>query len=107
MPLLPGLVLHVTENLRGPFGLGPLWLAVAASLVVLFVVVRRPFSFLNFPFSIRSAAFALLVGGGLANLGERLLFGRTTDLLVVANRTALNVADLVILIGLLWLLARR
>lgn len=106
--VLPGLILRVTENTRGPFGLWPLWFAVLASLCVLgFVlwrIVRRP----GAPDGPRSRqGLGLFLGGGLANLGERIVFGRTTDLLVVGATTAVNLADLAIMAGLLSLLIRR
>ena len=102
--LAHGVILRVFENYRGSFGLGPLWFTVIASIVVLALL----FFFIKHPvLSSRKhtmLAVALLIGGGVANLGERLLFGRTTDLLVFWNLTALNLADVAILLGLALLI---
>lgn len=98
--LAPGVVLRVFENDRGPFGVGSLWLALVASLVVLLIFVRGSSRLTTHDPRPQRTALALVLGGGLANLGERMLFGHTTDVLWVASLTALNVADLAILGGL-------
>lgn len=101
--LLPGVNLRVFINTRGPFGVGPVWIAILASLAALLAIARgygerkRHVS--------TSLAWSLVFGGGCANVGERLLFGRTTDLVTLGERTAVNLADLAILFGsalLLW-----
>lgn len=105
--VLPGLILKTTENTRGPFGLGPLWFAVLASLCVL-GFARWEMVRLGSPDGSRfRLGLGLFLGGGLANLGERVVFGRTTDLLVIGATTALNLADLAIMAGLLSLLIQR
>lgn len=99
----PSLALRVVDNARGPFGLGPLWITILASVVVLVLLVRHSQCFtLHAP--LRQAALGLVAGGGLANLGERVFFGHTTDLLVLGQRTALNLADLAILAGIVLLI---
>lgn len=103
LDVFPGLAVRVVENSRGPFGLGPLWLTILGGVVTLVLASRR---------SVRSAAsspwaLALIVGGGLANLGERVVFGRTTDFVTLGNLTALNVADVAILVGFSILLLSR
>ncbi len=105
--LLPVLALRVVDNVRGPFGLGPLWLTIVASMVVLLLLGRRQLS-PAFPLSrFPTAAAGLLLGGGVSNLAERLFFGRTTDLLDIGRLTAINLADVAILVGLALLLWRQ
>lgn len=104
--LASGVVLRVFENFRGPFSLGPLWLTLAASIIVLVLFLRcfpnpKPQALNSKPPALWP--LALLIGGGLSNLGERLIFGRTTDLLILWNLTALNFADVAILLGLVLL----
>lgn len=101
--LLPGIVLRVVENSRGPFGLGPLWLTLVASLIVLAVLSGNHQVFHNSR-STPHLGLSLLLGGGVSNLAERALLSRTTDLVVLGNLTALNVADVSILLGLAGLL---
>lgn len=107
--LFPGVILRVFDNLRGPFGLGSLPLTIVASTVVLVAVIRQ-FRVPGSRSSVPAASVGLLLGGGVSNLVERLLFGRTTDLLIIGDVTALNVADAAILGGLallLWPQSRR
>lgn len=95
--LLPGVDVWVISNPAGPFGQGPVWFAAIVGAVVLVLLLRqRRDGQGDLPLS-------LVVGGGVANLGERVLFGRTTDLVVLGNITALNLADVAILVGLVWL----
>jgi len=106
--LLRGVDLRIFVNTHGPFGIGPWWLALIASVAVLAVLVshgtrerRSPFfSLLPSP-----VPLGLLLGGGLANLLERIIFGRTTDLLILGGLTAVNVADLAVGAGLTLLAA--
>lgn len=102
--LLPGVTLRVMENSRGPFGLGPLWLALVASFLVLVALSRHRHA-LRPPRATLHLSLGLLLGGGVSNFAERLLFSRTTDLLVLGNLTALNAADVSILLGLVGLLS--
>lgn len=101
--LLPGIVLRVVENSRGPFGLGPLWLTLVASLIVLAVVSGNHRVF-HASRSTPHLGLGLLLGGGVSNLAERALLSRTTDLVALGNLTALNIADVSILLGLAGLL---
>lgn len=98
--LLPGVSLRVVENQAGPFGFGPSWASLLAGAAVLgaFVLSRARVS---------SLALGLILGGGIANLAERLLTGHTTDVVVLANTTALNTADAMIFLGLVFLLWPR
>lgn len=105
IPLFPGVTVRLFENTRGPFGLLPLWLTVVVSVIVLLGLgywwknTAQP----NEERMLRRS-LSLLTGGGMANLGERFLFGRTTDVLWIGEFTALNVADLAIIGALLGIL---
>jgi lipoprotein signal peptidase len=100
--LFPGIVLRVVDNPRGPFSLGSVGLAAGLSLVVLLFLISCLHSARSSP---RAAAFlALMLGGGVANVGERLLFGQSTNLVVLAEWTAVNVADLAIGLGTIGLI---
>lgn len=103
--LFPGVTLRVFENTRGPFGLLPLWLVVAISALTLLGLGSqwtRLYQATNT--RLLRLSLSVLVGGGIANLTERLIFGRTTDILWLGNRTALNVADVAILGGVVGFL---
>ena len=48
----------------------------------------------------------LLVGGGLSNVGERLVYGSVTDIFLFPGGLTTNIADIAILIGVGWILSR-
>lgn len=51
-----------------------------------------------------SMAALLVVIGGLGNVYDRLAYGFTVDYLLFFGRSAINLSDLVILAGIVWLL---
>lgn len=51
-----------------------------------------------------SAAASLVLIGGLGNVVDRLAYGFTVDYLLFFGRSALNLSDLVILAGIVWML---
>lgn len=106
VPVLPGITLRVFDNPAGPFGISSLWPTVLAGSVVLFLYLRQAQAAHSW-FQTSPVALGLVLGGGLANLVERVLFGRVTDLLVLGELTAINLADLAILAGLAFLLFSR
>ena len=60
--------------------------------------------------SITALMAALIIIGALGNLFDRLAYGFTVDYLLITNRLAINLSDLVILcgvIGLLFATSRR
>ncbi len=103
--IFSGLSLRLFENIRGPFGIASVGIAAFVGGVVLVLWVW---------FSLHTAqrqrgwtstiGVGILLGGGLSNSLERVLAGRTTDILWVGDLTAINVADGAILVGLALLL---
>jgi signal peptidase II len=51
--------------------------------------------------AVGAAALGVLIGGALGNFVDRLLFGYVFDWILLVGRSALNVADLCILLGAL------
>ena len=51
-----------------------------------------------------SAAAMLVIIGGCGNVYDRVAYGFTVDYLLIGDRTAINLSDLVILSGIVWLL---
>lgn len=88
-----------------PFS-GPLvWLASVAILAVVAAAARRDFRAGR---QDRAAAFALFVFGACSNLFDRVVYGFTVDYLLFFGRSAVNVADAMIVAGaLLLVLADR
>lgn len=105
LALVPTVSLRVVDNLQGPFGLGPLWLIIIASIAVLVALSRRNFQLSTFTSQLHQAALGLVVGGGVSNLAERLVFGRTTDFLPLFGGS-FNLADVAIIVGGLWWVLR-
>jgi len=50
------------------------------------------------------SAVALIIIGALGNIYDRLVYGFTIDYLLFFKRSAINLSDLVILSGIVWLL---
>lgn len=51
-----------------------------------------------------AAAVLLILIGGFGNVYDRIAYGFTVDYLLLFGRSAINLSDLVILIGIFWLL---
>ncbi len=52
----------------------------------------------------RTAAALLILLGGLGNFIDRVFYGFTVDYLLILNRLAINLSDLLILGGVVWML---
>ncbi len=51
-----------------------------------------------------AAASALIIAGALGNMFDRVVYGFTVDYLILFGRSAINISDLLILSGVIWLL---
>jgi signal peptidase II len=79
----------------------PTALTVTITVIALgFVVVIAHFSLQDRAYW-RAFFLAMLFGGALGNLVDRLMFGYVRDWFLLFNRSAMNLADFAILIGLL------
>lgn len=99
--LTAGVSLQPVATTRGLFGALPLGITVGVSIVVLLALL----------FALRRAlsrhehlGISLIIGGGIANLAERIAAGHVTDILLIEGLSVWNVADLAILSGLLVVL---
>ncbi|MSR85687.1 signal peptidase II [Candidatus Uhrbacteria bacterium] len=52
----------------------------------------------------QTIALALIIGGALGNLFDRIAFGYVRDWILLGSRSAMNLADLIILIGMALLI---
>lgn len=52
----------------------------------------------------RSSAAILVLLGGVGNIIDRITYGYTVDYLLLASRLAINVSDVLIVAGVVWLL---
>lgn len=52
-------------------------------------------------------AFLLITLGGLGNLLDRLIYGRVIDYIFVSSRAPFNLADVLIMVGVIWFLLRQ
>lgn len=102
--IAPGISFRLFENTRGPFGIAPVELAAVIGAGVLLLWIWLSFRMFDERRGwIPPIAVGLLLGGGLSNGLERVLAGRTTDIVWLGERTALNVADAAILSALVLL----
>lgn len=86
-------------NNKGLFGLVPL-IPVAVASMVIFIFILYLFFQKNT--SEEKISLSLVLGGGVSNFYERLIFGRVTDIMSVGNLGIMNVADVAIFVGTIW-----
>jgi|GEM_PF-201727 signal peptidase II len=102
IPLIgPYVGLHRTFNTGVAFGVNlgmiqPFFIAIALG-IVLWLLCTRPHS------KVEEIAFGLVVGGAIANIIDRILDGKVTDVFQVMSFPIFNVADSAITIGVLIL----
>ena len=86
-----------------PFS-GPLiWLASACILAAIAAMAVKDFSVKNYA---RVEAYVLFFLGACSNLFDRISYGYTVDYLIFWGRSAVNVADGMIVAGACWLILR-
>ena len=84
-----------------PFS-GPLvWIASVGILAAVSLMAAREFRAKRYALA---GAFGLFVFGACSNLFDRVVYGYTVDYLIILERSAVNVADGMIVAGALWLL---
>ena len=117
--VVPGLVeLRYVTNTDTAFSVlghvfGPserFWIVVVAQTLANLALIVWVLSRRHHPGLLERAAGALLVGGGLGNLLDRLLRGHVIDFIHVSYWPVFNVADIAICLGiglLLWSKGRR
>ena len=86
-----------------PFS-GPLvWVASVGILAAVSLMAAKEFRAKRFD---AAGAFGLFVFGACSNLFDRVVYGFTVDYLIFFSRSAVNLADGMIVAGALWLLFR-
>jgi signal peptidase II len=83
-----------------PFSGPPVWILSFAILFGVCLMAARDVKAKRFD---RAGAYAFFLLGALSNLFDRIAFGFTVDYLIFFSRSAVNVADGMILAGALWL----
>jgi lipoprotein signal peptidase len=96
IPVAPGVILQRVENLSGPFRAMSVAVAIVLSVAVLVLLLT---GFFRATSPAERVGYSLALGGGSANFLERIVFGRTTDIVLVAGTSAWNIADAAIVIG--------
>ncbi len=84
-----------------PFSGPGVWILSAVILLGVGALAARDFKARDLS---RLAPFALFLIGALSNLFDRIAYGFTVDYLIFFSRSAVNVADGMIVAGALWLL---
>ncbi|MDR1028580.1 MAG: signal peptidase II [Clostridiales Family XIII bacterium] len=92
-----GVAFNMFEGHRTPLILMQSVLVVVV-FVIMIVVLRHMFSF---PIL---CAFALMLGGGIGNLSDRIRFGQVTDFFSVGSFPIFNIADSALTVGCALLL---
>jgi len=86
-------------NDKGLFGLVSLTPAVVVSVVVFAFILHL---FFHADVVEEKISLSLILGGGISNFSERLLFGRVTDIVAIGNFGVMNMADVAIFVGMVW-----
>jgi len=81
---------------------GPLvWLLSLAILAGVCLMAVKDFKRRHYA---RAEAYGLFLFGACSNLFDRIAYGFTADYLIILSRSAINIADTMIVIGAVWLL---
>lgn len=103
--ILPFLKLEFTENSHLAFGIEfpRIWI-ILLSLFALTLIGNIYVKNVRKSSKIGAIAFALIFGGAVTNLGERIVFGHVTDFLVLSVIPNFNLADSALTIGVALIL---
>lgn len=98
------------KNYGIAFGIAlPFWIQILGSLIILGILIylgfdcissRKQLSVIDF------ILFGVVVGGGLGNLIDRLLYGYVVDFIVLRPIPVFNVADIGITVGIILLFGK-
>jgi signal peptidase II len=99
-PSVLTIVHHQNEGLVANLPV-PLPVIVLITIAVLLLVFWMLWASVRRNHAVGAAALGVLIGGALGNFVDRLLFGYVFDWILLVGRSALNVADLCILLGAL------
>ncbi len=81
----------------------PLSPVVVFTLLVCIILIRYAWN--AWPKEVRMSAFSvMIIAGALNNMIDRIMHGFTTDYIILFERSAINLADILILLGTLALL---
>jgi len=102
--IFPFLRLQLSHNLNIAFGIpfpqvATILLSFAAILLFLYIYTQQ-----TDKSPLATIAFALLIGGALGNLGERIVFGQVTDFITLWFIPNFNIADTALTFGIVLLL---
>lgn len=106
--LVPGIAVFEIFRNRGiafslPFSGPVVWLASVAILGVVAALATRDFRARRYD---AIGAYGLFVFGACSNLFDRVVYGYTVDYVIFFARSAVNLADGMIVAGVIWLLHR-
>jgi signal peptidase II len=103
--ILPILWLEFTENSQLAFGIPfPRVLTILLSIAAIIFFLNLFVKNVQKESKIGLIAFALILGGALGNLGERILFGKVIDFISLLDIPNFNLADTALTIGIILLI---
>ncbi|MEK7665402.1 MAG: signal peptidase II [Patescibacteria group bacterium] len=79
----------------------PLWVVIPLTVLVLVILVRELLRSKH-DFS-RLTALSMVAAGAMGNLIDRIVYGFTVDYIILFGRSAINLEDVLILSGIVWL----
>ena len=100
LKIFPFLSLKLTENPNLAFGIAfPRFLIIAFSIFALLLIGNIFVKNVRKNSKIGALAFALIFGGAITNLGERIFLGHVTDFISLSIIPNFNVADTALTFG--------
>ncbi len=101
-----GLVHHKNEGALANIPIDRTWLIIITFIVASFII-RWMVEAIKVNKKIEYIGLALVLGGAVGNLYDRIAFGFVRDWIVLFGRSAINIADMAIAIGGILYLASR
>lgn len=100
IPSLLGFTRHENHGIVANIPI-PIPIIIVLSLVILTVLF---FTIKNLESKNNTIALSLVCGGALGNLFDRIMYGHVFDWILLFNTSIVNIADIAITLGALWIL---
>lgn len=103
IPKMTGFILEQNQGILFSFNLSKLWLSVLTTIIILLLVTFYARAYKRGELVI-VAALSLLITGTISNFLDRFQYGHVVDMIVLTTWPIFNLADIMILAGIGWLI---
>ncbi|MCH7492447.1 signal peptidase II [Patescibacteria group bacterium] len=102
-PGVTGFILEQNQGILFSFNLSKPWLSVLTAIIILLLVKFYVGAYKRKEF-VAVAALSLLITGTISNFLDRIQYGHVVDMIVLTTWPIFNLADIMILAGIGWLI---